>query len=67
MKSDPWSPVWVRLKAYQTPQHCTVAYNFQRQDFTTLESYQGGNYFTFHRDNHEVNMEIQCLPYKEIL
>lgn len=31
----------ISLKVCLTPKHCTVVYNTTRQDFTTLENYNG--------------------------
>ncbi len=36
-----------KLKAYKTPKHGLMVCNTHTQDFTTLESYHGGNYFIF--------------------
>lgn len=52
MKYDQGSPFEVTdlclLKTYQTQKYCTTGYDAQRQDFTTLESYNASNYFIMH-------------------
>lgn len=38
-----------------------MIYNTHRHDFTTLESYNGGKYFIFCSDDHEVNSRSKAF------